>query len=81
MSQENVNDKRGPTMPSPIATVHRYDEAWACAEERDRLAILGEIWAADDLYVDPDIPEGVRGTAALAALIGQSFEEMPGLAE
>jgi hypothetical protein len=67
-------------MSSPIATEHRYDEAWACAEERDRLAILEEIWAADGLYVDPDIPEGLRGPAALAAFIGQSFEELPGLA-
>jgi SnoaL-like domain len=64
----------------PVATVHRYDEVWACEDHRSRLVILNEIWTDDGLYVDPAIPEGVRGPAALAAFIGQSFEELPGLA-
>ena len=63
-----------------VTTVRRYDEAWADEDGHSRLRILAEIWADDGLHVDPDIPEGVRGPAALAGFIGQSFEELPGLA-
>lgn len=67
-------------MPAdPAATVHRYDEAWADADDQSRRRILVEIWTEDGLYVDPDIAEGVRGPTALAAFIGQSLEELPGL--
>lgn len=31
------------------------------------------------MYVDPDVPDGVRGPGALAQFIGQSFDELPGL--
>jgi ketosteroid isomerase-like protein len=61
-------------------TVRRYDEAWAEEDDQKRLRILAQIWADDGLYIDPDVPDGIRGPAALASFIGQSFEELPGLA-
>ena len=69
----------GEALSSPAATVRRYDKAWACPEEEGRLAILGEIWSPDGLYFDPEVPEGIRGVRALAAFIGESFAELPGL--
>ena len=61
------------------AIVHRYDELWAEPDQAARLAILSEIWAEDGVYVDPDVPDGVRGPAALSDLITTSLDEMPGL--
>ena len=71
MSEENVTDH--------AATVHRYDEVWAEPDQAARLAILSEIWAEDGVYVDPEVPDGVRGPAALSDLITTSLDEMPGL--
>ena len=64
----------------PVTTVRRYDEERADEDDESRLMILSEIWANEGLYIDPDIPDGIRGPAALASFIGQSFEEFPGLA-
>ena len=71
MSQENVTDH--------AATVHRYDQVWAEPDQAARLAVLSEIWAEDGVYVDPEVPDGVRGPAALSDLITTSLDEMPGL--
>ena len=71
MSQEKVTDH--------AATVHRYDEVWAEPDQAARLAVLSEIWAEDGVYVDPEVPDGVRGPAALSDLITTSLDEMPGL--
>jgi hypothetical protein len=43
------------------ATVHRYDEVWAEPDHAARVAVLSEIWTEDGAYVDPDVPNGVRG--------------------
>ena len=59
--------------------VRRYDEAWAETDSVARKAILAEIWAEDGIYVDPDVPDGVRGSDALSDFIDLSNEEMPGL--
>ena len=61
------------------ATVRRYDQLWAEPDQAARLAVLDEIWAEDGVYVDPEVPGGVRGRAALSDLITTSHEEMPGL--
>jgi hypothetical protein len=63
----------------PVALVRRYDEVWNERDGDRRLEILGEIWADDGLYVDPDVPEGLRGREALSDFIAASFKEMPGL--
>ncbi len=62
------------------ATVHRYDEVWAEPDQAARLAVLSEIWAENGVYVDPEVPNGVVGAAALSDFITTSFDEMPGLA-
>jgi hypothetical protein len=61
------------------ATVRRYDEAWVEPDQVARLATLAEVWADDGAYVDPEVPEGVRGWAAQSDLITSSHEELPGL--
>jgi hypothetical protein len=61
------------------ATVRRYDEVWALDDHAARSAILAEIWADDGVYIDPEVPNGVRGVMALADFVGESQEEMPGL--
>ncbi len=62
------------------ATVRRYGEAWAEGDAARRLAQLAEIWADEGVYVDAEIPEGVKGREALSAHISESFKELPGLA-
>ncbi len=59
--------------------VRRYDEVWAEHDHAARLAALAEIWADDGVYVDPEVPDGVRGRAALSDFIAASHDEMPGL--
>jgi SnoaL-like domain len=61
------------------AVVRRYDEAWAEADAGRRLDTLSEIWADDGLYVDPNVPEGVRGARALSDFIVASSEDWSGL--
>jgi len=62
-----------------VATVRRYDDVWTESHPAARLAALAEIWAEDGLYVDPEVPDGVRGRAALSDFVGTSHEELPGL--
>ena len=64
-------------MSDYAATVHRYDELWAEPDAASRLAILGEIWAEDGVYVDPDGPDGVRGREAVSDLVATSHDERP----
>jgi len=59
--------------------VQRYDEIWAEADGARRLAALAGIWADDGVYVDSDVPDGVRGREALSELIASSHTELPGL--
>ncbi len=60
-------------------TVRCYDEAWAETDRERRLAKLRSVWAPDGVYVDPEIPGGVRGPEAVAAFIEASLEQYPGL--
>ena len=48
----------------PTATLSLYDEAWAISDYESRLVSLRTFWADDGLYVDPDVPEGVRPGSA-----------------
>jgi SnoaL-like domain len=65
---------------SRIDAISSYDDAWAEVDDAKRLALLKAIWANDGVYVDPDIPEGVRGPDALSDFIAVTQSEMPGLA-
>src|SRR5258705_10629427 len=40
---------------------------------------LRTFWADDGLYVDPDVPEGVRGPEALATEIERQLKLYPGM--
>src|SRR6266566_3760961 len=64
---------------APTAALRLYDEAWAIPDYESRLVSLRTIWADDGLYVDPDVPEGVRGPEALATFIDAQFELYPGI--
>jgi len=63
----------------PTAALRLYDEAWTIPDYESRLELLRKIWADDGLYVDPDVPEGVRGPEALASTIEAQFELYPGI--
>ena len=62
------------------AVVRRYDEVWAERDVARRRRILDEIWTDDTVYLDPDVPEGLVGPAALVDFIEKSFEQYPDLA-
>ena len=63
-------------MLRPEEAYERYERAW---NEPERAAAhLAECWAADGVYADDDVPDGVVGPAALAALIVTTHEELPG---
>ena len=62
----------------PTAACRLYDEAWTVPDYETRLASLRTIWADDGLYVDPDVPEGVRGPEAPATVIAEQLELYPG---
>ena len=57
-----------------VTALRLFDEAWAIPDYESRLELLRTIWADDGLYVDPDVPEGVRGPEALASTIDAQFE-------
>jgi SnoaL-like domain len=61
------------------ATVRRYHELWTEPDAARRLRDLSEIWSEDGVYVDPDVPEGVRGADGLSEYIGTSQADLPGL--
>ena len=63
----------------PTTACRLYDEAWTIPDYETRLASLRTIWADDGLYVDPDVPEGVRGPEALATVIDEQLELYPGM--
>ena len=53
-----------------------YERAW---NEPERVAaLLAACWAEDGIYADDEVPDGVVGRAALAALIVATHEAMPG---
>ena len=63
-------------MLRPEDAYELYERAW---NEPDRAAaLLAECWAEDGIYADDEVPEGVIGPAALAALIAATHAELPG---
>jgi SnoaL-like domain len=62
-----------------VAVVHRYHTVWTEVDVETRLGTLGEIWADEGVYLDPDVPDGVVGREALSALIDASVAQFPGL--
>ena len=62
-----------------VTVVHRYHTVWTEVDVETRLGTLGEIWADDGVYLDPDVPDGVVGRKALSDLIDASVAQFPGL--
>jgi len=54
-----------------------YERAWNDPE--DAAALLSECCTDDGVYADDEVPEGVVGPSALAALIVATHAEQPGL--
>jgi hypothetical protein len=63
-------------MLRPEDAYERYERAWK--EPERAAALLAECWAEDGIYADDEVPEGVVGPAALAALIAATYAELPG---
>ena len=61
------------------AAVQHYEAAWNERDPQRRASELELAWGADALYVDEDVPEGVRGRDALGALIASEHADEPGL--
>ncbi len=60
----------------PMDAYERYERAWN--EPDNAAALLEQAWAADGVYADDEVPDGIVGPAALVALIKASHESMPG---
>ena len=63
----------------PSAALRLFDEAWTIPDYESRLVSLRTFWADDGLYLDPDVPEGVRGPEALATEIDRQLKLYPGI--
>ena len=63
-------------MLQPEDAYDRYVRAWN--EPEQAAALLEECWAEDGVYADDEVPDGVVGRAALAALIVETHESLPG---
>jgi hypothetical protein len=63
-------------MLRPDDAYRLYSRAW---NEPERTAdLLEECWAPDGIYADDEVPDGVVGRAALAALIVATHADLPG---
>ena len=63
-------------MLEPEDAYERYERAWN--EPEGTATLLAECWADDGVYADDDVPDGVVGPAALAALILDTHKALPG---
>ena len=63
-------------MLRPEDAYERYERAWN--EPGNAATLLEECWAEDGVYADDDVPNGVVGPAALAALIVETHRAFPG---
>ena len=63
-------------MLRPEDAYEGYERAWN--EPERATALLAECFAEDGIYADDEVPEGVVGPAALAAVIAATHAELPG---
>jgi hypothetical protein len=54
-----------------------FNEAWLAAWSDKDVARLVGYYTDDALYIDPQVPHGVRGSAALTAYLTQLFAATP----
>ena len=63
-------------MLRPEDAYQLYSRAWN--EPERTVALLEECWAEDGVYADDEVPDGVVGRAAVAAMIAETHETLPG---
>ncbi len=69
-----------PERPSgPLEVYAAYSQAWNAEDPEERAAFLRSVWADRAVYVDDEVPDGLRGADALLGYIADSRAEMPGL--
>jgi uncharacterized protein YecE (DUF72 family) len=71
-----------PTSTDPIETYETYEtysRAWNADDLEERTALLRSVWADRAVYVDDEVPDGLRGADAVLGYIAASHAEMPGL--
>ena len=66
-------------MADRVATTRMYGEAWADSDATTRIAKLEQAWTDNSQFVDGEHPDGIRGTAAMNAVISEVYEAVPGL--
>ena len=62
-------------MLRPDDAYELYSRAWN--EPDHAVALLEECWAEDGVYADDEVPDGVVGRAAVAALIAATHRDLP----
>ena len=53
-----------------------YSRAWN--EPQQTTTLLEDCWADDGVYADDEVPDGVVGRAAVAAMIAETHDALPG---
>jgi hypothetical protein len=61
------------------AAVRGYEAAWNETDADRRMLALELSWADDAVYVDDEVPDGLRGRDALSKFIAEEHEGEPGL--
>jgi hypothetical protein len=63
-------------MLRPEDAYELYERAWN--EPERATALLEECWAEEGVYADDEVPDGVVGRAAVAAMIAATHRALPG---
>jgi hypothetical protein len=71
--------EREMTLGDQEAAVRGYESAWNETDADKRMSALELAWADDAVYVDDDVPDGLRGRDALSKYIAEEHEREPGL--
>jgi len=67
------------TLSDLQTAVRGYETAWNETDADKRMSALESAWADDAVYVDDDVPDGLRGRDALSKYIAAEHESEPGL--
>ena len=67
------------TVGDQEAAVRGYEAAWNETDAGKRMSALVLAWADDAVYVDDDVPDGLRGRDALSSYIAEEHAGEPGL--
>jgi len=67
------------TLGDQQEAVRGYEAAWNESDADKRMATLELAWAEDAVYVDDEVPDGLRGREALSEFIAEERQAEPGL--